>query len=87
MVCQDNYDHLCEIAEQLKVRKIVVALKEKRGAFPIKELLRCRVKGIDILDGNTFYEMLTGKLIVDQINPSWLIFSKGFQKTGIQKIF
>jgi sugar transferase (PEP-CTERM system associated) len=86
MICQENYDHICEIAEQLKVRKIVVALKEKRGAFPIKELLRCRVKGIDILEGSTFYEMLTGKLIVDQINPSWLIFSKGFQKTGIQKL-
>lgn len=86
MVCQHTYDNICEISEQLKVKKIVVALKEKRGAFPIKELLKCRVKGIDILEGSTFYEMLTGKLIVEQINPSWLIFSEGFQKSRIQKL-
>jgi len=86
MICQDTYDNICEISEQLKVRKIVVALKEKRGGFPIKELLRCRVKGIDILDGSTFYEMLTGKLNVNQIDPSWLIFSKGFKKTSINNL-
>lgn len=86
MICQSSYENICEIAEQLKVKKIVVALKEKRGSLPIKQLLKCRVNGIDILDGNTFYEMLTGKIIVDQINPSWLIFSKGFQKTNIQRM-
>lgn len=86
MVCQHTYDNVCDISEKLRVKKIVVALKEKRGAFPIKELLRCRVKGIEILEGSTFYEMLTGKLIVEQINPSWLIFSKGFQKSRIQKL-
>lgn len=87
LICQNSYDNICDIAEHLSVRKIVVALKEKRGALPIKELLKCRVKGIDILDGNTFYEMLTGKLIVEQINPSWLIFSQGFQKSRIKKFF
>jgi len=86
IICQSSYDNICEIADQLKVKKIVVALKEKRGAFPINELLRCRVNGIEILEGNTFYEMLSGKLIVDQINPSWLIFSEGFQKNIIQRL-
>jgi sugar transferase (PEP-CTERM system associated) len=86
MICQESYDSICEISERLAVKKIIVALKEKRGAFPVKELLRCRVKGIDVIEGSTFYEMLTGKLIVDQINPSWLIFSKGFQKSRTQKI-
>jgi hypothetical protein len=69
----------------MNVDKIIVALKEKRGSFPVKELLQCRVKGIEILEGSTFYEMLTGKLIVEQINPSWLIFSKGFQKSDTQR--
>ena len=86
MICLGSYDNICEIAEQLKVKKIVEALKEKRGALPVKELLRCRVKGIEILEGSTFYEMLTGKLIVGQINPSWLIFSQGFQKTRLQRL-
>lgn len=85
LICQSSYDNICEITSQLKVKKIVVALKEKRGAFPIKELLQCRVDGIDIIDGNSFYEMLTGKLIVEQINPAWLIFSQGFQKSRTQR--
>ncbi len=83
-ICQDSYQNICEMAEQLKVKKIVVAIKEKRGSLPVNELLRCRVNGIDIVEGNTFYEMLKGKLIVAEINPGWLIFSKGFQKSRTQ---
>lgn len=86
LICQSTYDNLCEIASQMKVTKIVVALKEKRGAFPIKELLQCRIDGIDVIEGNSFYEMLTGKLIVEQINPAWLIFSEGFQKSKSQRL-
>ena len=84
-VYQDSYKNICEIAEKLKVKKIVVALKEKRGALPINELLKCRVDGIDIIEGNSFYEMLMGKLIVEEINPGWLIFSEGFQKTWTKR--
>jgi sugar transferase (PEP-CTERM system associated) len=80
-----KYTSLCELADQKKVSKIIVALKEKRGALPITELLDCRVCGTDVLEGNSFYEMLTGKLIVESINPSWLIFSNGFQKPLMQR--
>jgi sugar transferase (PEP-CTERM system associated) len=76
---------LTDLVKQKKVGKIIVALKEKRNALPIDQLLDCRVIGIDVLEGNSFYEMLTGKLIVESINPSWLIFSNGFQKTRMQR--
>lgn len=79
-IFKDSYENLTELAEQLQVKKIVVALKQKRKALPIDELLQCRVRGFDILEGNSFYEMLLGKLIVEEINPSWLIFSNGFEK-------
>ncbi len=82
IICGKDYSNLCEIANELKIRKIIVAIRQRRGAFPSKELLKCRVDGIDILRGNTFYEMLTGKLIVEAINPAWLIFSKGFKKSA-----
>jgi len=83
---QSQYQGICDIAEQTGVDKIVVALKEKRGTLPVKELLKCRVRGIEVLEGNSFYEMLTGKLIVESLNPGWLIFSQGFQKTKTQKL-
>ena len=84
-ICIDSYENICDIALSSGVKKVIVALKEKRGALPIKELLLCRVNGIEILDGNSFYEMLSGKLIVDQIDPSWLIFSNGFRKSWLKK--
>ena len=84
---QKGFSGLCQLAKQLGVEKIVVALKEKRGAFPVEELLACKVNGFEVLDGISFYEMLTGKLLVNHINPSWLIFSEGFQKSRPRRFF
>jgi sugar transferase (PEP-CTERM system associated) len=85
IVCRDNYEELCKLAQGLGIKKIIVALKERRNSLPVKELLKCRIEGIDVIEGNTFYEMLTGKLIVKTINPGWLIFSEGFQKTRTRR--
>ena len=87
IICRDNYEDLCKTAQDLGIQKIVVALKERRNSLPVKELLKCRVEGIEVLEGNSFYEMLTGKLIVKTINPGWLIFSEGFQKTLTRRFF
>ena len=70
---------------KLNIDTIVVAIKEKRGELPTKELLQCRIDGIDVFDGISFYETLSGKLLVEHISPSWLIFSDGFQKSGLKK--
>lgn len=85
IICPKNYENLCNMAESLGVRKIVVALKERRNALPVNELLQCRIQGVEVIDGVTFYEMLTGKLIVQTINPGWLIFSEGFQKSRTRR--
>ena len=85
IIYKRDYDGLCELADQLDIKKIVVAIKERRGALPLKELVKCRIKGIDVIEGTSFYEMLAGKLIVDQINPAWIIFSKGFYKSRIRR--
>ncbi|MFH0725213.1 MAG: TIGR03013 family XrtA/PEP-CTERM system glycosyltransferase [Pseudomonadota bacterium] len=84
---REDFEGLCELAKDLGIKKIVVALHERRGAFPMTELLKCRVDGIEIIEGNTFYEMLTGRLIVSLINPAWLIFSDGFKKSRGHRFF
>lgn len=86
-ISKKEHRKLCRISKTLNIKKIVVALQERRGAFPAKELLQCRVEGIEVLEGNSFYEMLTGKLIVEHINPAWLIFSEGFRKSALQRFF
>jgi sugar transferase (PEP-CTERM system associated) len=76
------FEGLATVAQRLGVKKIIAGFQEKRHVFPTQELLRCRMEGIEVIEGNSFYEMLTGKLIVEHINPSWLIFSGGFEKSA-----
>jgi sugar transferase (PEP-CTERM system associated) len=76
-----NGEGLLAIALREKVQKIVVSLSERRGTFPVREVLNCKLKGIDIVDGPSFYEQLTGKLLIENMNPSHLIFSEGFRIT------
>jgi sugar transferase (PEP-CTERM system associated) len=83
--CGQKYEGLADHARLRGIEKIIVAIKEKRNNFPTRELLKCRVAGIEIIDGNSFYEMLTGKLIVKAINPSWLIFSEGFRTSRFRR--
>jgi sugar transferase (PEP-CTERM system associated) len=85
-ICRDGYDELCTRAKALNIDKIVVAIEERRKGFPIRQLLQCRVDGIEVIEGTTFYEMLSGKLLVEKINPSWLIFSEGFRKSWLRRI-
>jgi sugar transferase (PEP-CTERM system associated) len=74
---------LCPTVAHMDVKKVVVALEEQRGTFPTDELIRCRTAGIDVIEGSSFYELLTGKVLVTKIKPSWLIFSDGFKKSKI----
>lgn len=78
-------NHLLEKITDLDIKKIIVTLKEKRNCFPLKELLDCRVGGIDVIDGNSFYETLTGKLSVEQLDPVWLIYSEGFRHSHLKR--
>lgn len=82
----EDFKGLCELVKEQKIRTVVVAIKEKRGNFPSEELLRCRIEGAEVLDGNSFYEMLSGKLVVNELYPSWLIFSKGFNKSTVNSV-
>ena len=83
--CQQGFENLSHLANEKGIGIIVVALEDRRGSFPTEALLECRVNGINILDGVSFYEMLTGKLIVEQIKPGWLIFSDGFRKSRLRR--
>ena len=81
-----GFDHILELARDKGARSVIVALDEKRGIFPVQELLKCKMRGINVIDGESFYERITGKLLVEKINPSWLIFSDGFVKSKATRI-
>lgn len=76
-----GFDNICDFVESKNANNVIVALDEKRGLLPYDELLKCKVRGINVIDGEGFYERISGKLLVERINPSWLIFSDGFVKS------
>ena len=57
----------------------MVSLSERRGVFPIKDLLNCKFSGIEIVDAPSIYEQLTGKLMIENTNPSTFIFDPSFR--------
>jgi len=75
-----DQSQILEIAMKEKVNRIIVALEERRGKFPEDQLLSCKMRGIPVEDGIEFYEHLTGRLQVESLRPSTLIFSDGFKK-------
>ena len=80
-----SHGQIFEIVKKYEVEKIVVAIQERRGNFPADELLRCRVGGVEIEEAISFFEKLAGKVFVQGIYPSWLIFSGGFKKSRLKK--
>jgi sugar transferase (PEP-CTERM system associated) len=73
--CQD----LPRLMEHHHVDRIVVALQDRRGKLPIKDLLDFKTRGIAIEDATSFYERVTGKIALENLKPSWMIFNSGFE--------
>jgi sugar transferase (PEP-CTERM system associated) len=69
---------LLTLCERHRVDEIVVAMDDRRRRFPMDQLLECRLEGVDILELVSFLERETGKVRLDLLNPSWMIFSEGF---------
>jgi hypothetical protein len=62
----------------LNASEVVLALEERRNALPLKDLLRIKTTGVHVNEISTFLERETGRVDLDSVNPSWLIFSDGF---------
>jgi len=78
---------LVDIAKREKIDKIVVSVTERRGIFPLQELLNCKFAGIEIVDAPSFYEELMGKMLIENITPGWFIFADGFKLNHTVKLF
>jgi sugar transferase (PEP-CTERM system associated) len=67
---------LGELVKRENIDRIVVAIGDRRGQFPTQQLLRLSLSGdVSIEESASFYERLTGRVLLDMIRPSWLIFS------------
>jgi len=70
--------NLTRFVENLGVSEVVLALEERRNSLPLSDLLRIKTAGVHVNDFSSFIERETGRVDLDTLNPSWLIFSDGF---------
>ena len=76
---------IAALIERHQIDRIIVGLSDRRGKLPVEELLRAKMAGIRVEDATTTYERVTGKILIDDLRPSWLIFSDGFRVSRITR--
>lgn len=77
---------LADWALREQIDEIVVAMDDRRRAFPIRALLNCRLQGIEILDLVSFLEREAGRVKIDLLNPTWFIFGDGIRTGYVREI-
>jgi len=74
-------DSLLCVAERHAVDQIVLGVRDRRGGgFPVHELLECRMKGIDVVELPTFFEREYRQVMLESLNPSWMVLGDGFRQ-------
>jgi sugar transferase (PEP-CTERM system associated) len=74
------------LVAQHHIDRIVIGLSDRRGKLPIEQLLRAKMAGVRVEDATTTYERVTGKILIDDLRPSWLIFSDGFRVSRLTRL-
>ena len=72
--------HMMEMVKKEKVHRVIVAMPDRRGTIPMKELLELRMQGVKIEEAASWLEKISGKIEVGNLNPSWLVFNEGFRR-------
>jgi sugar transferase (PEP-CTERM system associated) len=72
-------EHMMGLVRQNGVHRVIVAMPERREKLPVSELLTLRQEGVKVEEATNWLERISGKIEVEHLNPSWLIFADGFR--------
>jgi sugar transferase (PEP-CTERM system associated) len=61
------------------VEQVVVELQDRRGRLPVDELLELKMRGVRVEEATSLYERVTGKISLENLKPSWMLFGDGFE--------
>lgn len=81
-----DLDEIDLLTPRRQMERIVVALDDRRGKTPITRLLKFKMQGVIIEQGISFYERVAGRLLVENMEPSWIIYSAGFSLSRWQSM-
>src|SRR5208282_393361 len=73
---------LAKFAKAARVKEVVVATDDRRG-MPVTQLMHCKIAGVNVVDYLTFWERENGRIDIEALQPSWLIFSDGFRQGAV----
>ncbi len=76
-------ENLVQAVRDNQVQKVIVALAERRGGYPVDSLLQLRASGVKVIEWPGFFEKLSGRIPIDNLSPSYFIFSEGFRKSRL----
>lgn len=69
-----------------QIDEVVVGVDDRRGHLPMDDLLECRQMGVTMTDLTSFFERESGRLQLSFLDPSWLVFSGGFNGTPLRQL-
>jgi sugar transferase (PEP-CTERM system associated) len=78
-----NVDDIPAIVREHQIERVVVSLADARGKLPMDKLLDMKLNGVVFDHLASVYEEYTGKIALENLRPSWLIFSEGFRKSRL----
>jgi sugar transferase (PEP-CTERM system associated) len=84
--CLGEASSLEDIVHKIDPDVLVVAPDGWRGTLPIEALLKVKFTLCDVIDSPTFYEQVTGRILVEEIRPSSIIFTRGFQSARFEDL-
>jgi sugar transferase (PEP-CTERM system associated) len=79
--------HLLSVAQRKNgIHRVIVAMPDRRNRLPVAELLNLRLAGVKVEEATSWLEKITGRIEVEQLYPSWLVFAEGFRSSTIFRL-
>lgn len=80
-----HIDDISFLIQDYRPQQLIMALTERRCSLPLREVMHCKLRGVEVFDAATYYEQQTGRLLIEHIQPSSFIYSNGFRMTQFMR--
>lgn len=82
-----HIDDIDELIKDYRPQKLIVALTERRGSLPLRELMNYKLRGIEIIDAVDYFERMNESLWIERMQPSAFVYSHGFRMTSLMRAY
>ena len=80
-------ESLLDLVQRHRVEQVVTAVRDRRdGGTVIQELLKCKLRGIKIVELSSFFESEYRQVLLESLNPAWIVFGDGFKQGAVREL-